>query len=202
MQPDGPELRQHGQLTVLLRAWQHGDKDAEQKLIELVYAQLHAMAVGQMRRERRDHTLCPTELVHEAWLRLDDLQMDLNDRSHFLALAATAMRRILIDHARTRCRQKRSGGLQKISFDEAKLTVAMESEIALEQLIDLDRALTGLSQQDPRKGRLMELIYFGGLTTEESAIVLSSTVRTVERDIKFSKAWMKAALSGGSALPA
>jgi RNA polymerase sigma factor (TIGR02999 family) len=183
------------QVTQLLHAWRGGDKDAEQALMPVVYAQLHAIAMRQMCGERQNHTLCPTELVHEAWLRLDNAAIDFAGRAHFLALSSNIMRRILVDHARARSRVKRFGELERASLDEAELTVIFEPEAGPERLIDLDRVLTRLAEQDSRKGRLMEMTYFGGLTPEESAEVLHTTVRTVQRDIKFAKAWMKAALT-------
>lgn len=182
------------QITQWLQSWRSGDSSAEQCLIEVVYSHLHQMAARMMGKERPDHTLRPTALVHEAWLRMCGSDIDYQDRAHFLSLSAIVMRRILVDHARARACSKRFDSKERISADQAALTVVIEQEIGPEQLLDLDRALTRLAAQDARKGRLMEMVYFGGMEPDEAAIVLGVSLRTVQREIQFSKLWLKAAM--------
>lgn len=182
------------QMTQWLHRWQAGDSHAEEMLMDAVYAQLHAMAARMMQQERPGHTLRPTALVHEAWLRMHGSSMDFESRAHFLCLSARVMPRILVDYARTRARGKRFDGKERVDMDEAVMTVIVEPEGCPEQLLDLDRALTRLTEQDERKGRLMEIIYFGGLEPEEAALVLNVSVRTVQREVQFAKLWLKTAL--------
>lgn len=181
-------------VTQWLNSWRSGDSCAEECLIEAVYSHLHQMALRMMGRERADHTLRPTALVHEAWLRMCGAEVDYQNRAHFLSLSAIVMRHILVDHARARACSKRFDNKGRMSVEQAAMTVVIEEEVGPEQLLDLDRALTRLSAQDARKGRLMEMVYFGGMEPEEAALVLGVSLRTAQRDIKFSKLWLKAAL--------
>jgi RNA polymerase sigma factor (TIGR02999 family) len=152
-----------------------------------VYDELRAVAARYLRRERQDHTLQPTALVNEAYLRLiDQKQVQWQNRAHFLGVAAQMMRRILVDHAKSHNRVKRGGGAQKITLDEA---LAL-SEKRADDLLELDEALTALAAFDERKSRVVEMKYFGGLSVEETAEVLQVSVITVARDWKLAKAWL------------
>jgi RNA polymerase sigma factor (TIGR02999 family) len=174
------------QITQLLRTWRAGDPRAMDELMPLIYQQLRSVASYYMRQERPDHTLRPTALVHEAYLKLSSADNDWQDRAHFLAIAAITMRRILVDHARTARRVKRGDGARRVDWEDALLV----EQAANPELLDLDAALTRLSQQDSRKGRLIELLYFGGLTCEECAKILEVSTATVNRDLKLAKAWL------------
>ncbi len=175
------------EITGLLLAWGNGDKAALDRLIPLVYQELRRLAHRQMRRERAGDTLQTTALVNEAYLRLVDYErMQPRDRAHFLAIAAQAMRRILIERARSRRSAKRGSGAQKVSLDEA-------AEVSNERAADvlaLDEALTQLAAIDPRKSQIVELKYFGGLTIEETAEVLEVSAPTVERDWRTARIWL------------
>jgi RNA polymerase sigma factor (TIGR02999 family) len=174
-------------LTELLHRSRHGDKQAFDALLPYVHAQLESLASNCLRSARRDQTLRTTALVNEAYLKLVGAPVNFEDRSHFFAVAARAMRQILVDHARSRKRAKRGGGACQIPFDEAALVSA---EPSLDVLI-IDTLLNELDQIDPRKCQLIELIYFGGLTTAEAANSLGVSEPTVFRDLKFSKAWLQ-----------
>jgi len=171
-------------VTALLRRWRGGDQTALDRLVPLVYDELHRLAQGYMRGERPDHTLQATALVNEAYLRLVDAEVDWKDRSHFFAVAATTMRRILVDHARAHGRQKRAG--VKVSLEES-LVVAPEREA---DLVVIDEALTRLATHDERAAKAVELHYFGGLTYAEIAEALGVSEATVDRDLRFAKAWL------------
>jgi RNA polymerase sigma-70 factor, ECF subfamily len=175
-----------GDITRLLAEIRHGDHEAESRLAELVYGELHRLAKRRMSGERPDHTLQPTVLVNEAFLRLvRSDQTEWTSRNHFFAVAATLMRRILIDHARqVRAIKRGSGG--KISLDTA---IAITDENA-EELLALDEALTQLAELDPRQSRIVELRFFAGLSEDEIAEVLEISTRTVKRDWKTAKAWL------------
>jgi RNA polymerase sigma-70 factor, ECF subfamily len=148
-----------------------------------------------MRRERSDHTLQPTALVHETYLRLIKMEArDLKDRAHFFATAAVVMRRILIDHARRKALAKKGGGLHRVDLEDFLASTHPQNA----QLLILDQALTRLSNAAPRQGRLVEMIYFGGLNTKEVATVLEISERTVRRDWKVARAWLQAELRGNS----
>lgn len=180
-----------GEITQRLEALRRGDRGAESELADLVYDELHARARQYMRRERPDHTLQPTALVHEAFLKLMQGQdIEWQSRAHFLAVASTVMRRILVDHARARRAEKRPGGKHQVDMAEG---IAAENP-RTEQVLILDEALTRLSEMDPRQGRLVELIYFGGLTEEEAAEALGISTRTVKRDWASARAWLHAQL--------
>jgi RNA polymerase sigma-70 factor (ECF subfamily) len=175
------------EITGLLHAWGSGDRSALNQLMPLVYEELRRLAHRQMRRERAGDTLQTTALVNEAYLRLVDYtRMRPRDRAHFLAIAAQAMRRILVERARGRRAAKRGSGAQQVSLDEA---ADVSSERAAE-MVALDEALTRLASLDPRKSQLVELKYFGGLTTEETAEVLGVSTPTVERDWRTAKIWL------------
>ncbi len=180
------------EITGLLLAWGNGDKAALDRVIPLVYQELRRLAHRQMRRERAGDTLQTTALVNEAYLRLVDYErMAPRDRSHFLAIAAQAMRRILIERARSRRSAKRGSGGQKVSLDEA---ADVSSERA-DDLVVLDEALTNLATIDLRKAEIVELKYFGGLTTEEVAEVLDVSTPTVERDWRTARIWLHREIS-------
>ena len=183
-----------GQVTELLVAWRQGDEGAAERLIPLVYHELRARAAGALRRERRAHTLTPTALVHEAYLRLvDGRPPDVEGRKHFLAIAARVMRRVLVDHARARNAAKRNQGKEALSLDEA-LTIGDGRSPAL---LKLDDALLALAAFDPAKARLVELRYFAGLTIEETADVLDTSPATVKREWALARAWLHREVKGG-----
>jgi RNA polymerase sigma-70 factor, ECF subfamily len=163
------------------------------KMLPIVYGELRRLAAGYLRRERPGHTLQPTALVHEAYVRLiDQRQIDWSNRAQFIGLAAVMMRRILVNHARDRVAGKRGGGAEHVP-----LTLAGEGIGAPEvNLLDLHEALNELTETDPRKGRIVELKFFGGLTTEEIAETLGVSTATVERDWKFARAWLYRVVSG------
>ncbi len=174
-------------VTDLLLAWGEGDKEALEKLMPLVYTELHRLAARQMRGEKRGHTLQTTAVVNEAYCKLVDLKsIRWQNRAHFFAIAAQMMRRILIDHAKTRQRAKRGGPAQKISFDEG----AFLSESKSTELIVLDEALTELAKQDPLKSRIVEMKYFAGLNYEEIAELEKISPRTVRREWHKAKLWL------------
>jgi RNA polymerase sigma factor (TIGR02999 family) len=183
-----------GDVTNLLVAWGQGDEAALDHLVPLVQAELHRIANRCMRGERIGHTLQATALVNEAYVRLVDVRrIQWQDRAHFLSMAARLMRRVLVDHARTRGYQKRGGGAVRVTLVEG-LAVADEPGC---DLVALDDALTALEALDVRKSRIVELRFFGGLTVEETASVLKVSVDTVMRDWKVSKAWLRRELRRG-----
>lgn len=174
-------------VTQLLNDWQDGDRAALDKLTPLVYDELRRIAHRYLQRERNGHTLQTTALVNEAYLRLAGQEKTAwQDRAHFFAVTAQVMRHILIDHARRRRYLKHGGELQQVSLDQASL---MSEERAAE-LVALDEALAELKQLDPRKSRVVELRYFGGLSLEEAANTLGVSVMTVRRDWRAAKAWL------------
>lgn len=182
-----------GAVTELLRAWADGDDGALERLTPLVEAELRRLARAYMRRERREHTLQTTALVNEAFLRLTDARrVRWNDRAHFIGMAAVLMRRVLVDHARTRGARKRGGDIRRVTLDEG--LVAAEPAV---DVLALDRALSALAAADPRKGRLIELRFFGGLSVEETAEVLQVSPDTVKRDWRIAKLWLLRELEGG-----
>jgi RNA polymerase sigma factor (TIGR02999 family) len=175
-----------GQITVLLRASARDDPAAEGELLSLVYGELKRRAAGYMRRERPDHTLQPTALVHEAWLRLRDQECDWKNRSQFFGVAAQQMRRILVDHARRRNSQKRAAIEDRVSFENALITARERPH----ELLAIDDALRRLADQFPRQERTVELKFFGGYTEQEIAALLDHSVETVKRDMRFAKTWL------------
>lgn len=180
-----------GEVTELLLAYGGGDERVLEKLFPLVYAELRRLAEGYLRGERQNHTLQPTALVHEAYLRLVDQQVNWQNRAHFFGIAARTMRRILVDHARHRLADKRGAGAPRISLDEA---IDLSDERASE-LVALDEALGALAEVDPEKCRLVELRYFAGLSVEEAARALKVSVPTVVRQWRTTKAWLHHELS-------
>ena len=174
-------------LTGLLLAWQAGDGDALERLTPLVYQGLKKTAGKHLRGERPGHTLQPTALVHEAYLRLiDQNRVEWRSRAQFFALAARIMRRILVDHARRRSADKRRDGAVAVSLDDAP-DAALPRDV---DLVRLDDALDDLAQLDPRQSRIIELRYFGGLTIDETAAALEISPATVKLDWKMAKAWL------------
>lgn len=167
-------------------AWRAGDTDARDRLVSEVYPELHRLAERRLRSEEPGHTLQATALIHEAFLRLVDADVQWTSRAHFFAVAAQVMRRILVDHAKARRRVKRGGGATRVSLDEG-LLVAPERE---PDLLALDEALTQLQAQDERKAAAVELHYFGGLTYDEVAEVLGISPATVHRELRMAKAWL------------
>ena len=181
------------EVTQLLADWTDGDDGALDKLIPLVQPKLHRLAHHYMSRERTGHTLQTTALLNEAYLQLvDDSTRNWQNRTHFMAAAAQLMRRIMVDHARERCSLKRGGGALKVTLDDAALVTEKRSE----ELLALDEALERLAAQDPRKSRIVELRYFGGLTEEETAAFLKLSDRTVRREWRMARTWLYRALSG------
>ncbi len=181
-------MAETGVVTRLLREFARGDKSAFDRLVPLVYDELRRIAEGQLRRERPDHTLQPTALVHEVYARMvEQEQPDYRDRAHFLAIAAQVMRKILIDHARIRKAAKRGSGRERLPLDEARDASIERPEI----LLELDDALTALDALDPRKARLVEMHYFGGMTAEESAAALDLKVPAVRRELRVAQAWLQ-----------
>jgi RNA polymerase sigma factor (TIGR02999 family) len=181
------------QVTQLLQAWSEGEQSALEKLMPLVYAELHRMAQRYMAHERSGHTLQTSALVNEAYLRLvDSAYKSWQNRSHFFAVCAQAMRRILVDWARSRQAMKRGGEIRPLELDEA-LVVA---EAPGKDLVALDEALKGLAGVDRRKSQVVELRYFGGLSVEETAEVLQVSSVTVLRDWKLARSWLRRELRG------
>jgi RNA polymerase sigma factor (TIGR02999 family) len=187
------------QLTRLLEAWQKGDSGAADKLVPLVYKELRRIAASKLRSEREGHTLQPTALVHEAWLRLmQQHDSGWQSREQFFAIAAQAMRRILVDHARKRHAAKRGDGEAPVDVDEVSqiLTVTLPDD----RLLALDDALKDLAALDVRQARIIELRFFGGLSVEETASVLAISPTTVKREWATGRAWLFRAMHGDAAL--
>jgi RNA polymerase sigma-70 factor, ECF subfamily len=181
------------EVTTLLRAWSEGDEAARDRLLGLVYVDLRRRAAAHLRRERRNHTLQPTGLVHEAYLRLvEQPGVAWQNRAHFLAIASRMMRRILIDHARRGRMAKRSGRWAQVELSES-LAGTLPPDI---DVLALHEALNRLDDFDPRKSRIAELRFFGGLSLQEMAHVLDISVATAERDWQAARAWLFHALNG------
>ena len=183
-----------GAVTELLRAWGDGDDGALEQLTPLVEGELRRLARAYMRRERRDHTLQATALVNEAFLRLTDARrVRWQDRAHFLGISARLMRRVLVDHARSRGYQKRGGGAERVTLDDGLAASPPEPAV---DVLALDRALEALAAVDLRKSRVIELRFFGGLSVEDTADVLHVSVDTVKRDWRLAKLWLLRELEG------
>ena len=174
-------------VTDLLMNWSKGDLEAREALMPLVYDELRRLAASYLRRERPDHTLQPTALVNEAYLRLvEEKNVNWHSKSHFFGVSAKLMRRILVDHARGHLAEKRGSGMPKVGLTEA---IAMSKEQPAD-LLALDESLTRLAELDPQQGRIVELRVFAGLTVEETAQLLKISPATVKRDWAVAKAWL------------
>ncbi|MEM8994984.1 MAG: sigma-70 family RNA polymerase sigma factor [Acidobacteriota bacterium] len=176
------------ELTVLLRRWTAGDEEAGQRMLEALHAELRAQARIALRNERANHTLQPTALVNEAYLRLVEVdRIEWQDRRHFLCAAAKTMRRVLVDHARRRGRVKRGDGRALMPLEEGeKVEIVVD-----EALEDLDDALEQLAELDPKKAQLVELRYFGGFTAEETAELMGVSRATVIRQWRLTRVWLR-----------
>ncbi len=181
------------EVTQLLLAWREGDEEALEELVPVVYQELRRLAHRYMAGERRELTLETTALVNEAYLRLvDSPRVQWQNRAHFFAVSAQLMRRILVDFARTRGAQKRGGGAQQVTLKDAMIAPPKKGE----DLVALDQALKALEAVEPRRSRVVELRYFGGLSVKETAEVLKVSADTVMRDWKLAKIWLLQELSG------
>jgi RNA polymerase sigma factor (TIGR02999 family) len=175
------------ELTRLLQAWSRGEPDADVKVFPLVYEELRTLAASYLRKERPGHTLQPTALVHEAYIRLMGGEApEWESRKHFFSIAARVMRQILVDHARKHQRDTRGGGLRPITLVDDLVAAPQE----LEDWLAVDRALEQLTALEPRKANAVELRYFGGLSIEETAEALEVSVMTIHRDLRFAEAWL------------
>jgi RNA polymerase sigma factor (TIGR02999 family) len=190
---DTPEDRQL--VTRLLKEWGSGSKEALDELMPVVYQQLRKLASICLRSEKPDHTLRATALVHEAYIRLVDADVAWQDRVHFFAVSARLLRRILVDHAKSSNRQKRGGGAETISLDEAIMVGPQISG----GIVALDEALQRLAVLDQRKSEIIELLCFGGLTYDEAASALKISPATIHRELKMAKAWLHRELTQDSA---
>lgn len=186
-----PDEQAASEVTGLLHAWRGGDSRAGEELFARIYDELKRIAAAQLRNERVGHTLQPTAIVNEAYLRLMRQQgIDWRDRAHFFGLAATMMRRVLVDHARARNRLKRRAEVSPTAF------LATTGDAPQAELIDLDRALERFAERYPRQTKMVEMRYFAGLEIEEIAACLDLSPATVKRDWQFARAWLVAELSG------
>lgn len=175
------------EITLLLQEWKKGDVSAVDRLFPLVYNELKRQAKNYLSKERLNHTLQPTALVHEVYLRLVNLnQMKWENRAHFFAISATTMRRILVDHAREIAADKRGGEMRRVTLEN--LQVANKDKAT--DLLELEEALNKLSEIEDRKARVIEMSFFGGLNQKEIAEVLNIAEKTVQRDLKFAKLWL------------
>ncbi|MCC7055646.1 MAG: sigma-70 family RNA polymerase sigma factor [Gemmatimonadaceae bacterium] len=181
-----------GPITDLLSRWRAGDATALEQLLPIVYDDLRRGAAGQLRGEAPGHTLTPTDVVHEAYLRLVRAEVEWQDREHFFAMASTAMRRILVEHARRRLSAKRGGAQATIPIDSLQLAAPTTDE----RLLALDEALTTLATIEPRLARVIECRFFLGMTETEAAAALGVTDRTVRRDWIKARGWLKVTLDG------
>lgn len=172
-------------VTQLLCDWRDGDAEAADELVSLVQRDLHQMAVQYMRGERAGHTLQATALVNEAFMRLINVELTWQNRAHFFAIAARTMRRVLVDHAKGRNREKRGGDVRKITLYETQIGAEAEPDV-----LEVEDLMTQLEAFDERKARIIELSFYGGLTYEEIAEVLSISEATVHRELRFAKAWL------------
>jgi RNA polymerase sigma-70 factor, ECF subfamily len=184
---------QPNQVTRLLVDWQHGDQAALNDLMPLVYHELRKLAASHLRNERRDHTLQPTALIHEAYLRMVDQDLpEWQNRAHFFGVAARLMRQILVDHARSRGASKRGSAQPKVSLDDAP-TVFIDEDAT--SLLILDDALTRLAAFDQRKSGILEMRVFGGMSVEDTACALGVSEPTVKRDMRLALAWLRRELA-------
>lgn len=177
-----------GDVTIILLSASAGSAEASARLYEMLYVELGRIAARHLRRERPDHTLQPTELVHEAYVRLVDYsRCEWRDRAHFLAVASCAMRRILVDHARTRTRGKRWGGVDRVPLEQA---LSQSADVAHAVVVEMDRALDKLARTAPVQARVVELHFFGGLTHKECAEAMGLSPRTVSRYWEYAQSWL------------
>ena len=180
---------QSADVTQLLVRWSEGDTTALEQLLPSVYRELRRIASRQLRRERADHTLVPTALVHEVYLRLVDQQrVTWQNRAHFFGLTAQLMRRILVDHARARHTEKRGDGAPRVSLD--LVAEKADEQTPPEDVLAVDRALERLAAIDPEQARVVELRFFAGLTVEETAHVVNRSPRTIKREWRLARAWL------------
>jgi RNA polymerase sigma factor (TIGR02999 family) len=175
-----------GQVTMLLKAMREGDATAEQRLLPLVYHELHRLARSYMRRERLNHTLQATALINEAYLRLAGGEVDWKNREHFIGIAAQVMRRVLVDHARAHNAEIRGGGLKRVDLDEDLVLSSARNN----ELVQLDEALHRLADSNARQARVVELHYFAGLSMEEIAAMLHISSRSVKHDWSLARIWL------------
>ncbi len=187
----------NGQVTQLLKAMHAGDAQAAESLLPLVYAELHRLAKGYMRRERPDHTLQATALINEAYLKLVGEDIDWNSRAHFIGLAANVMRRVLVDYARAHNAEQRGGGLQRVEMQD-ELAISAQQ---LDEVEHLDEALKKLEKENPRQARVVELRYFGGLSVEQIGALLQIAPRSVKRDWALARIWLFRQLRPGAKNP-
>ncbi len=191
-------IRSHANVTAMLRDWSNGDRQAQHQLFQVVYNELHRQAARHLRRENPGLSLQTTDLIHEAYLRLIDQQhVQWKNRLHFFAIAAQLMRRILVDHARSRQAAKRGGSNIRLPLDEAIATVTVPGPDL--DFVALDEALNKLADIDSQQSKVVELRFFSGLSVEETAKVMSVSERTVKRDWQVAKAWLRRELSRGGA---
>ena len=175
-----------GQVTLLLKAMRNGDESAAGKLLPLVYDELHRLAKSYMQRERLDHTLQPTALINEAYMRLARGSVDWQGRQHFIGVAANVMRRLLVDHARAHNAEIRAGGLKRVELDEGLLVSSERSD----EVLALHEALTMLEGLDPQQAKVVELRYFGGFSVEEIGEILEISPRSVKRHWALARIWL------------
>lgn len=212
--PDFPDNQSPEEITRLLVAWRDGNQGVLDELVPIVYAELRQMAGRHLRREARDHTLAPTGLVHEVFIRLmGQSQIEWQNRAHFFALASKMMRRILVDQARARRAAKRGDGVPKLSIDDLQIAATLDraggvvaefgdaapADDAGVDVMEIDAALTRLEAIDPRQSQVVELRFFGGLTVEETALSLEISEATVKRDWTMAKAWLARELKASPA---
>lgn len=184
----GPDAEEKPEISRVLQEWSSGQPEASDKLMTLVYDELRRQAVRYLRRERHGHTLQPTALIHETYLKLlNQRDVDWQNRAHFFGVAAQAMKRILIDHAKARHREKRGGAAENLPLDEARFVISSEKSV---DLIALDEALTRLASFDPRQANIVDLKYFAGLSIEDIAETLNISPATVKREWNSAKAWL------------
>ncbi len=184
--PDKTTESAVGEVTQLLQAMQHGDEQAAERLLPLVYKELHRLASSYMRRERPEHTLQPTALIHEAYLRLAHEDVDWKNREHFIGVAAHVMRRVLVDYAKARNADKRGGGVQRVELVDG-LAISIER---IDEVLILDEALERLALENARQAQVVELRYFGGLSIEQIGDVLHIAPRSVKRDWSLARLWL------------
>lgn len=189
--PPGTMKTESQTITLLLREWRDGDEQAMDRLVPLVYDELHRVAGRELRRDRPGHTLQPTELVHDAYVRMVDLELSWQDRLHFYRMAARTMRRVLVDHARARKAEKRGGGAVRVTLAEVHGQPVQPAS----DVLDLAAALDRLAGLEARLSQAVEMFYFGGMTYLEIAHALGISPATVDRDLRFARAWLRRALA-------